>query len=211
MGPRGARMGKIWGGLASYIGSALWWLTDKIWGDKLFALVEPMIPEWAVQGVPLSDILRSALAYGPPIALLIVGSVFFLSGRRQHQMNSARRLLGIANGKHNEILKVRARTIRRRIKQPGGAAEIVRRIDRERVAFPEISGFDTRGLTQDQLEKHSAYCAREAELDRSFTEISSIRDTVLAEKGPEGLASEAVLKLRKLEAAMIRMIRSLEK
>jgi hypothetical protein len=76
-------MGKLWTALASYCGSALWWLCDKIWGDRIFAILKPMIPDWAVQGVPLAEILRQAQTWVPPIILVLIGTALFVSQRRR--------------------------------------------------------------------------------------------------------------------------------
>jgi hypothetical protein len=76
-------MEKLKTGLASYLGSAAWWVCDKIWGDRLFAIVKPMLPDVAINGVPLADVARFGLSYGPPFALVLIGTILFISGRRQ--------------------------------------------------------------------------------------------------------------------------------
>src|SRR5258706_4096448 len=76
-------MGKISTAFASYCGSALWWLCDKIWRDQIFAVIKPMIPDWVIHGVPLAEIVRQTQTWGPPAILVLIGTTLFLSQRRQ--------------------------------------------------------------------------------------------------------------------------------
>jgi hypothetical protein len=76
-------MDKLKAGFASYIGSAFWWLCDKLWGDRLFSVVKPMIPDWAVAGVTLTETLRYAQTWVPPVLLFVLGTVFFVGERRR--------------------------------------------------------------------------------------------------------------------------------
>jgi hypothetical protein len=71
-------MGFAWRGLASFIGSALWWLVDRLHGDAIFERVRPMIPSW------ISDpALEQIITWGPAIALVLLGSYFFRQARGQ--------------------------------------------------------------------------------------------------------------------------------
>ncbi len=76
-------MGNFRAGLASYIGSALWWLCDKLWGDAIFAAIKPYIPDSVIKGVPLANIVNLVISYAPAILLFVLGTSFFLAGRRE--------------------------------------------------------------------------------------------------------------------------------
>jgi hypothetical protein len=69
-------------GAASYLGSAIWWITDKLWGDQLFKWARPMIPDWLAYPA-LEDVTRWAIAYGPPLGLFALGTFFFLRNRKE--------------------------------------------------------------------------------------------------------------------------------
>ena len=79
---------KLVEGVLSFIGAAIWWLVDRLWGDAIFAAIRPMIPNWAIDP-PVAAWIEGTISYGPPLALVILGSYFFLSGRRQIQIQRA--------------------------------------------------------------------------------------------------------------------------
>jgi hypothetical protein len=66
---------------ASYIGSGLWWLTQQLYGDRIFKWCQPMIPDW-VTNPSLPTIIGpdvSALAvfsHAPPVLLIGLGTYF---------------------------------------------------------------------------------------------------------------------------------------
>src|SRR5947199_6757106 len=66
----------------SAVGAALWWLADKLWGDRVFAWLRPMIPTWMAEPV-VSDWIESALSYGPFVALILLAIYFFWTGKRE--------------------------------------------------------------------------------------------------------------------------------
>lgn len=68
--------------LASYFGSAFWWLCDKIWGDRIFSVLKPMIPDWVIGGITMSDALRAAQTWVPFIGLIVIGTVLYWRGMR---------------------------------------------------------------------------------------------------------------------------------
>jgi hypothetical protein len=63
--------------------SGLWWLLDRLYGDKVFAVVRPMIPDWVVVGVPLSVIADKAISYGPPVLLFALAIYLLRRGSRE--------------------------------------------------------------------------------------------------------------------------------
>lgn len=69
-------------GMASFIGAALWWILDRLYGDRIYAVVQPIIPNWAFNP-PLAEILGWVVSFGPPFILVLLGMYFFLSGKNQ--------------------------------------------------------------------------------------------------------------------------------
>lgn len=64
-------------GAASYIGSALWWITQQLYGDAILKWLQPMIPAWAIHPT-LADWVWWAISFGPPLLLVLIGTYFFV-------------------------------------------------------------------------------------------------------------------------------------
>lgn len=65
--------------LSSWAGSITWWLCSHIWGDRVWAWLDPMIPDSVRNFTPTLSLL---LTYGPPLALFALGFYFYLKKSR---------------------------------------------------------------------------------------------------------------------------------
>jgi hypothetical protein len=73
-------------GLISWILAAVYWLADRVWGDRIFAAVKPLIPN-SLANPPLDTALPILQTYGPPLALACLGAYFFWrAGKNQKQV-----------------------------------------------------------------------------------------------------------------------------
>ena len=61
-------MGKVFQIIWPWISSAIWWVADRIWGDRVFESVKPMIPE-EILNIPT----RELITWVPTIVLVSIG------------------------------------------------------------------------------------------------------------------------------------------
>jgi hypothetical protein len=99
-------MGSFTKSLLSLVLSALFWLGDRIWGDRVFAAIKPMIPDWIIAGVRLDAIADVAFSYLPPLGLAALGIYFFISGNRHLRRIESGRVAATAQPSQNELQKV---------------------------------------------------------------------------------------------------------
>lgn len=66
-------MWKFIGWLVSWILAALWWIADRLWGDKIFEWVKPLIPS------VISDAsAENIVTFGPLLLLILLGFCFIV-------------------------------------------------------------------------------------------------------------------------------------
>jgi hypothetical protein len=75
-------MGQIKTALASYWAAHSGGCATKS-GATIFAHIKPLIPDWAISGVPLAEILRQAQTWVPFVLLILIGTGLFLNQRRR--------------------------------------------------------------------------------------------------------------------------------
>jgi len=68
----------------SWIIAAFWWLVDKLYGDKIFTLLQPVLPEW-ITNPPVAKYVPYAITYGPFAALVLLGGYLFWTSRNAAQ------------------------------------------------------------------------------------------------------------------------------
>jgi hypothetical protein len=78
---------KLLGGLVSILLAAFWWVAERLWGDKLFAAIQPYIPERVANAVP-TDVIEVFVSFGVPLLLITPGGYLFLSVWRRIQLEN---------------------------------------------------------------------------------------------------------------------------
>jgi hypothetical protein len=59
-------------GILSWCGSGLWWLGGQLYGERLFGVIKPMIPDAII-----NPTIATIVTWGPPLALVLLGLYFF--------------------------------------------------------------------------------------------------------------------------------------
>lgn len=71
----------------SLISGGIWWLADRLWGDRVFSTIRPLIPDWLADP-PVGVLVDWIVSFVPPIGLIGLGIYFLYFKARQINQSS---------------------------------------------------------------------------------------------------------------------------
>jgi hypothetical protein len=174
-------MGDRTKGLLSWIGAAVFWLGDRLYGDAVFGWVRPMIPAFLANPT-LDAVMWFATSVLPPLVLVALGIYFFRRSARSYPLVQtskhdarcevldspktayATTVLYTAKGFRSGTLAGRLLWANKRLER-GDWAMMIRLMPTERVRCPDLTQADKTRLAHHQIALLSEYKAREDQLD----------------------------------------------